>query len=758
MNRRKLLWLALGALGLPIAIEGTMGCGFTAPGAAPIEDNAYTCGCRCAASPSDKSFVIATAADDADQTGATVDLARNGLDLGGRVVGLRFTNLAIPAGATIASAAVQFTALQNDNQTTNVTIVGELSPNAEPFAAVDDNLTDRAPTVATVAWAPGPWGANGDAGPNQRTPALAAVIQELVNQQGWTSASPVVLRFDPVAGQRSAISFDRNPARVAVLQVTFAASVRADIPVCTTPEIAAQRVLGAIPAELADADCKGRVTDNLEALAGACGYPTGQCACDLVFPDQGDASFQRNVCDAGTCDLVPTDATCSNFDPNGFWQCIQAGGTEASCAPLVAANGVAGGAPVCLAVDRAPGMAARVFGNHSTCQVEGTSHIEVGDREPEHDPDTTGTVDILGDPCAGGGCRVAASLGLAMDPITFSVRFASDPTFHDLSASADTSLATLDGVNAVFAEDTVGGTGNGRRGTTGLSVSALNQQPLTLGVDWAAHACDLNGNVASTVDGEVPDGTCEGDDSIPCTADSPDCDDVGGPCNLEDQDLEPMTVNVSLAGSLVNQPPAAASGADQTVECTSTAGATFTLQGSATDPDQNVALTSWRAGSRIGPEVSRDLVTNQTLGVGAQQTYVLRVLDGFAQGAEADTHVAVVDTTPPQLSVSVSPAQLWPPNHKLRPVTATITVTDTCDANPVIRLVSITSNEADNGAGDGNTTGDIQGAAFGTDDRAFLLRAERSGNGNGRIYTITYSATDASGNTTLSQATVTVPH
>ena len=80
-----------------------------------------------------------------------------------------------------------------------------------------------------------------------------------------------------------------------------------------------------------------------------------------------------------------------------------------------------------------------------------------------------------------------------------------------------------------------------------------------------------------------------------------------------------------------------------------------------------------------------------------------------------------------------------------------------CDANPAIRLVSITSNEPDNGLGDGDQPQDIQGAAFGTDDREFQLRSERSGPGNGRVYTITYSATDASGNQTLRQTTVTVP-
>ena len=38
-----------------------------------------------------------------------------------------------------------------------------------------------------------------------------------------------------------------------------------------------------------------------------------------------------------------------------------------------------------------------------------------------------------------------------------------------------------------------------------------------------------------------------------------------------------------------------------------------------------------------------------------------------------------------------------------------------------------------------------------------MLRAERSGKGNGRIYTVTYRATDASNNTTTKTATVIVP-
>lgn len=117
-----------------------------------------------------------------------------------------------------------------------------------------------------------------------------------------------------------------------------------------------------------------------------------------------------------------------------------------------------------------------------------------------------------------------------------------------------------------------------------------------------------------------------------------------------------------------------------------------------------------------------------------------------------------IDTTPPTLQVSVSPSVLWSANHGLVSITASVSVQDNLDLNPTVELVSITSNEPINGRGDGNTDGDIQGAAFGTDDRQFLLRAERSGNLNDRVYTILYRAHDAAGNTATATATVTVPH
>lgn len=131
---------------------------------------------------------------------------------------------------------------------------------------------------------------------------------------------------------------------------------------------------------------------------------------------------------------------------------------------------------------------------------------------------------------------------------------------------------------------------------------------------------------------------------------------------------------------------------------------------------------------------------------------------GNSHTAGDTSDVRVLDVTPPTLSVAVRPNRLSPPNHKLVEIVARIAVADECDPAPQVKLVSIASNEPVNGLGDGRTNPDIQGADFGTDDRRFKLRAERSGRGTGRVYTIVYEASDASGNRTLKTVTVEVAH
>lgn len=111
------------------------------------------------------------------------------------------------------------------------------------------------------------------------------------------------------------------------------------------------------------------------------------------------------------------------------------------------------------------------------------------------------------------------------------------------------------------------------------------------------------------------------------------------------------------------------------------------------------------------------------------------------------------DTTPPTFtSLTPSTATLWPPNHQMVPVTLTAETSDNVGVVST-KIISVTSNEPDNGLGDGDTAGDFQI----TGDLTVSLRAERSGKGSGRTYTITAEAADAAGNKTQKTTTVFVP-
>jgi len=115
--------------------------------------------------------------------------------------------------------------------------------------------------------------------------------------------------------------------------------------------------------------------------------------------------------------------------------------------------------------------------------------------------------------------------------------------------------------------------------------------------------------------------------------------------------------------------------------------------------------------------------------------------------------VTVVDQTGPDVSgLSPSTTSLWPPNHKMVDVTVNYGATDNCSAASCV--LSVSSNEAVNGSGDGNTATDW----LVVDAHHVQLRAERSGNGAGRIYTITLTCTDAAGNKTVRTSTVLVAH
>jgi hypothetical protein len=194
-------------------------------------------------------------------------------------------------------------------------------------------------------------------------------------------------------------------------------------------------------------------------------------------------------------------------------------------------------------------------------------------------------------------------------------------------------------------------------------------------------------------------------------------------------------------------------GADQTVECDGSHSAQVTLNGSqSTDPDGDILdyEWTWDSGSASGALVTVRLATGM-------HCATLTVRDPSGHMDRRVVSVTVADMTPPDLSVQLSPRVLWPVNHKMVNIRAKVHASDSCGSVSDIKLLSIVSNQADNGIGDGNTTHDIS-AKIGTLDQNFQLRAERSGAGSDRIYAVTYQATDDSGNQATVSQDVVVPH
>jgi uncharacterized delta-60 repeat protein len=110
---------------------------------------------------------------------------------------------------------------------------------------------------------------------------------------------------------------------------------------------------------------------------------------------------------------------------------------------------------------------------------------------------------------------------------------------------------------------------------------------------------------------------------------------------------------------------------------------------------------------------------------------------------------------PPDCSgVTATPDLLWPPNHKLRLVSLN-GATDP-DGDPVtLTVTTVVQDEPPNDGSPGDTSPDVQPA---THPNEILLRAERSGSGDGRVYRVSFTASDGAGGSCSGTVTVGVPH
>jgi hypothetical protein len=142
-----------------------------------------------------------------------------------------------------------------------------------------------------------------------------------------------------------------------------------------------------------------------------------------------------------------------------------------------------------------------------------------------------------------------------------------------------------------------------------------------------------------------------------------------------------------------------------------------------------------------------------------EHTVSLSANDGVNQTVKAQIHISVTDTSVSILAPVPDKNILWPPNHKMVTVSIQANASDN-SGGPILLSALVFSNEPQNGLGDGDESPDWTEPVIDQVNGVITLqlRAERSGSGNGRIYTIRITATDESGNSSYGDINIIVPH
>ncbi|HEX6027250.1 MAG TPA: hypothetical protein VFZ00_34945, partial [Solirubrobacter sp.] len=129
-----------------------------------------------------------------------------------------------------------------------------------------------------------------------------------------------------------------------------------------------------------------------------------------------------------------------------------------------------------------------------------------------------------------------------------------------------------------------------------------------------------------------------------------------------------------------------------------------------------------------------------------------------ANDGAADSNVATVSITvrpvndPPSCAAAVAQPleELWPPNHRLEGV-GIIGLSDVEGEAITVSATAVRQDEPVLGNGSGNKAPDAVLSPL-------QVRVERQGGGDGRVYHITFTATDASGGTCTKTVALCIPH
>jgi len=172
---------------------------------------------------------ILQGSDDAEERLSNGKVKLNSSDLelvedkSAQIVGLRFTNISIPRNATVTHAYLQFQTDERSSVATNLTIYGEVSANALTFTSETANISKRVKSKISVDWTPSAWDTLNERGVNQQSSEIKSIVQELVNQEGWSNGNAMVFMIEG-SGKRVAESMNGSATGAPRLYVEYTIS------------------------------------------------------------------------------------------------------------------------------------------------------------------------------------------------------------------------------------------------------------------------------------------------------------------------------------------------------------------------------------------------------------------------------------------------------------------------------------------------------------------------------------------------------
>ena len=175
--------------------------------------------------PETVTYAIATGNDDAEEradrsmylNSSDIELTQ---DSSQQTVGLRFTNIDVPPGAIINNAYLQFTVDETGSGTSSLTIHGQNAANPGTFTRATANISNRPTTNASVNWSPPEWNTVKQSASAQRTPNLAAIVQEIIDNNAWNSGQAIAFIISG-DGERTAESYEGDDQDAATLHIEF---------------------------------------------------------------------------------------------------------------------------------------------------------------------------------------------------------------------------------------------------------------------------------------------------------------------------------------------------------------------------------------------------------------------------------------------------------------------------------------------------------------------------------------------------------